>query len=684
LAKPSPVDLPCPLCGEPLDPKAVKCKNCGASVPKQTRDSLASLMKGLSIEAHQAQRLYNLGYRKPEDMKGKNLDEVLEQQPKLFLCPACGSFVHEKDQKCSRCGAEFAGEAMEIEDYLVREERPCPHCGEPIHIDAATCPACGKPVAEPKGVSLGSTYMCPSCGVTVLEGQKECEVCGASLSPTALIASKALEIGAKACPKCGGTIDPETGICPYCSRAESGEVMEEIDKFLEHLSTIPTAKGGPRQKPAEAPPLPAKKPSKEEVEEFVAPYKPAAPVFEIEKTEGEEEIRAEAALEELEVEVKALPKVRLLKPSYARLSRAVPAPKTASDSGGLLILAEVMLYTTALGLSLQYFASKTGVAALEWVLFILFGSACGLAMGTIALSAREPLKGLYRAWPQVLGTLVILAVPLHWYGGVSAPEYVDIVLVAAALALWIPTLIRKRGRVGWLSAWFGGSALATVLTPASSLSVNLGSDLTASLLWVSSAALVLIGVAISIEVHLQRRSVGLNLQRGEEDFRRRDFKKSVEDYDRAIEIARKSGAEDVAAPWYSKGAALVVLGRYEEALKAIDEALKINPNNEVAWVNKGNALSRMNDYKGALRSFNAALRANPRYEVAWNNKGNALARLGRYREALKCYELALQIDSDYRGAWVNKGYVLAKLGEFEEAAKCAETVMKLSGFATPA
>ena len=651
-------------------------------MPKRTREALRILMEGLGIDSEKAQRLYNLGYRKPEDLKGKDLDDILGKETKLFLCPACGAFVTEKDEKCQRCGAEFGGDAMEIEDFLVREERPCPSCGEPIHIDAGRCPACGQPVGEPEGVSLGSTYMCPKCGVTVLEGQKDCEVCGASLSATAMIASKAVELAAKACPECGGTLDPETGICPYCSKvekaAEPEEGMEEIDQFLEHLSSIPVGKGGPKQREVLAPPPSERKPSIEEVEKLIAPFKEPEPEKPL------EEAKAEAALKELEVEVKALPKIKLLKPSYSKLVRAPPARRRVGEPPRTLAIGEIMMYATAVALSLQFFASKTGSAALEWVLFVFFGAASGLAVGAIGLIVEDVWETVKRAWRPILGTLVVLAVPLHWYAGASLPAIADIGLTILGLVLCLPVILLRRGRFGWLGAWTSGSTVAVVLMPASALSLNLGGDAIAMSLWISSAILVLAGVAIAIGMRWSRRAIDSTIRQGEEDFRRRDFTKSVEDYDKAIEIARRSGESGIATPWYSKGAALVIMGKYEEALNAINEALAINPNNEVAWVNKGNALSRMNEYRGALKAFNAALRVNPRYEVAWNNKGNTLARLGRYREALRCYEFALQIDSRYRGAWVNKGFVLAKLGEYDEAAKCAEAVLDLSGKTSPA
>ena len=709
MAEKTGTQIPCPICGEPLNPKATKCENCGASVPKPARDSLADLMKSLKVDAEQAQKLYNLGYRNAEELKDRDLSKVLQEEPKIFLCPECGAFVHEKDEKCTRCGAEFAGEAVEIEDFLLREERPCPHCGEPVHTDAASCPACGKPITEVKGVSLGSTYMCPSCGVTVLEGQKECEVCGQELTPAALIASKALELEGKACPKCGGTLDPETGLCPYCTgmeeaeevvaEGEAEEVMEEIDKFLEHLATTKPAKKKPgeripaspdmfRVSPTKAKQPPVKlieksieKPKEEEIE--VSPERAeieaeleALPLEQIDEATVEK--TAEVALGGLEAEVKSLPKVKVLKSSFSKLPKKVPAAREIVESETIGRTAEGLLYATAIGLSLQFFASRIGEVILDWALFLLFGTAWGLSMGIIALSSRNLRKGLVLHWQQIIGTMIILIVPIHWYAGSAWPMTFDIILVLAGLAFWIPAIVKMRGKDRWIIVWAGGSAVATALMPATVLSINIGGDAIAWSLWTASAILILTGVVLSIHVRWIRWEIDHSLRLGEDEFRRQEFQKSVEDYDRAIRLSRIAGEGNFATPWYSKGAALVVLGRYEEALKAIDEALKINPNNEIAWVNKGNALSRMGDYKEALKAFNAALRANPRYEVAWNNKGNSLARLGRYRESLKCYDLALEVDPNYKGAWINKGFVLAKVGEFEEAAKCAERAMLLS------
>ncbi len=209
-----------------------------------------------------------------------------------------------------------------------------------------------------------------------------------------------------------------------------------------------------------------------------------------------------------------------------------------------------------------------------------------------------------------------------------------------------------------------GQARAFATTPA------WGFGLLAAVPWPAAVAFV--------GLRERRTSVAAHreIAKGERDLARQDYAGSVKDFDRAIALGPK-GAPGEELPWYGKGASLILLGQYDEALRAIDKALDLNPRNEVAWLNKGNALTRMGRLIDALRCFNAAIHVNPAYEVAWNNKGNTLARLGHYDEALACYERALELDAEYRGAWMNKGYVLTKIGRYEEATACADRVLRL-------
>src|SRR5436309_13560753 len=84
---------------------------------------------------------------------------------------------------------------------------------------------------------------------------------------------------------------------------------------------------------------------------------------------------------------------------------------------------------------------------------------------------------------------------------------------------------------------------------------------------------------------LRRRSAAVlrrQLVRAERSVERKDYERSLAEYDRAIAAAPADvpGAE---IPWYGKGATLVLLGADEEALRATDTALGVHPRHEVDW-----------------------------------------------------------------------------------------------------
>jgi len=92
-----------------------------------------------------------------------------------------------------------------------------------------------------------------------------------------------------------------------------------------------------------------------------------------------------------------------------------------------------------------------------------------------------------------------------------------------------------------------------------------------------------------------------------------------------------------------KGAALVVLGRYEEALQAFDKAIELDPQYADAWNNKGVALYELGRYKEALQAYDKAIELDPYDADAWNDKGTVLGKLGRHYEAQVCYDKAKEL-----------------------------------------
>jgi len=55
-------------------------------------------------------------------------------------------------------------------------------------------------------------------------------------------------------------------------------------------------------------------------------------------------------------------------------------------------------------------------------------------------------------------------------------------------------------------------------------------------------------------------------------------------------------------PWYNKGAAFASLGEYDEAIKAFEEAIRLDPKFARAWYDKGDALLSQNKYDEAIKA----------------------------------------------------------------------------------
>jgi len=113
--------------------------------------------------------------------------------------------------------------------------------------------------------------------------------------------------------------------------------------------------------------------------------------------------------------------------------------------------------------------------------------------------------------------------------------------------------------------------------------------------------------------------------------------------------------------WYNKGVALGDLGRYDDAIRCIDEALKINPRYAEAWTGKGSASGNLGRVDDAIRCFDEAIRINPGDAKAWNNKGIALCMLGQYDEALKNVKQAIRINPNFAVAHQLEELILEEL-----------------------
>ena len=130
--------------------------------------------------------------------------------------------------------------------------------------------------------------------------------------------------------------------------------------------------------------------------------------------------------------------------------------------------------------------------------------------------------------------------------------------------------------------------------------------------------------------------------------------------------------------FFTKGNKLYHNGNYEEALKAFDEAIYINPKYAEAFFAKGNLYGKNKEYKKSIKCFNKAIKIKKDYYNAYCNKAISYFNIEKYKKSLKCLNRAIKINSNKDNAWQIKVYLLMKIKKYDEALKCFENISYLN------
>jgi tetratricopeptide (TPR) repeat protein len=150
------------------------------------------------------------------------------------------------------------------------------------------------------------------------------------------------------------------------------------------------------------------------------------------------------------------------------------------------------------------------------------------------------------------------------------------------------------------------------------------------------------------------------------------YEQSLRAYEQAIQLD-----QGYARAYRSKGDVLYDLKRYEEALPVYEQALRLDPNHARIHRNKGDILWHLKRSNEALVAYDEAIRLEPGVAQSYNDKGNVFFSLKRYEEALAAFDLATRLDPNSAYAYNNKGNALSRLTRFVEAIGAYEDAIRI-------
>lgn len=128
---------------------------------------------------------------------------------------------------------------------------------------------------------------------------------------------------------------------------------------------------------------------------------------------------------------------------------------------------------------------------------------------------------------------------------------------------------------------------------------------------------------------------------------------------------------------HNRGVELVESGRFEDALRFFDEAVRLRPEYSAAHHWRGIALTESGRLGEAVASFERALQLNPSDVASHFGKARALARMEWTAEALAAYDQTIAVQPGYPAPHINRAIILMDGGRDADALAAVDHVITL-------
>ena len=143
--------------------------------------------------------------------------------------------------------------------------------------------------------------------------------------------------------------------------------------------------------------------------------------------------------------------------------------------------------------------------------------------------------------------------------------------------------------------------------------------------------------------------------------------------------ANSNGREqkDAAEKWFRKGLQLEQTGSAQDAIRAYETAVQMDPKSAGAWVNLGTIYFNSKQFRKAEEYYRRAVEADSSYALAHFNLGNLYDERGDYERALHHYKHAVELSPQYADAHYNLALLYQGGGHVMDAVRHWKTYLKL-------
>jgi tetratricopeptide (TPR) repeat protein len=149
-------------------------------------------------------------------------------------------------------------------------------------------------------------------------------------------------------------------------------------------------------------------------------------------------------------------------------------------------------------------------------------------------------------------------------------------------------------------------------------------------------------------------------------------------YDRAIDyLTAQIRAHPDSQLYNHRGIVWNARDEYDFAIADFNEAVRLDPRNEVAYFNRGLAWSAKNDPDQAIADYTRAIRLDPRYSDAYQSRGDDWGSKREYDQAIADYSAALRLDPGSAPAYNNRGFAWWCKKDYDRALADYDAALRL-------
>ena len=153
-------------------------------------------------------------------------------------------------------------------------------------------------------------------------------------------------------------------------------------------------------------------------------------------------------------------------------------------------------------------------------------------------------------------------------------------------------------------------------------------------------------------------------ERGWFFFTKKEYTRGIDDFTKAIELGSKSKAKYLAF----RGLCYHGLEEYKKAEADYQEAIRLNPNNDLAYIGLGDIYIKGGDYDRAIEFYNKALSISKGSKriILLNNLGFAYAKKGEYKKSLEILNEGIQNYPNDAEIWRSRAQTYDAMGQPEK------------------